>query len=82
VNVSSGVDGLPINSVGKNESYFKREQMFTIALFFGFGFGLEGIEDGKVYVGIYTPTVEYGYVITSEQVYLDTILEKNQKKSS
>lgn len=53
--------------------------MFTIALFFGFGFGLEGIEDGKVYVGIYTPTVEYGYVITSEQVYLDTILEKNQK---
>ena len=56
--------------------------MFTIAMFLGFGFGFEGFEDGKLYVGIYTPQAEYGYVITSEQVYLDTILEKNQKKSS
>ena len=27
----------------------------------------------------FIPQAEYGYVITSEQVYLDTILEKNKK---
>jgi len=56
--------------------------MFTaVFMLFGFGFGFEGCENGKVYVGLYTPTTEYGYVITSEQVYLDTILEKKTKKT-
>jgi hypothetical protein len=56
--------------------------MFTIFMLFGFGVGFEGFENGKAYVGVYTPDAEYGYVITSEQMYLDTILEKNPKKSS
>jgi hypothetical protein len=57
--------------------------MFTaVFMLFGFGFGFEGYENGKVYVGLYTPTTEYGYVITSEQMYLDVVLEKNPEKSS
>ena len=38
--------------------------------------GFEGFIDGKVYVGIYTPKKEYGYVITQNEIYLDTIYEK------
>ena len=38
--------------------------------------GYEGYENGKVYVGVYTPQCEYGYVITHNEIYLDTILEK------
>jgi len=44
--------------------------------FMGFGIGFEGYDKGKVYVGTYTPTREYGWVVTNKEIYLDTILEK------
>ena len=73
---------MPISIIGKTDLAFKRKHMYTIMILFGFGFGFEGIENGKLYVGVYTPQAEYGYVITRDDFYLDTILEKNPKKSS
>lgn len=51
--------------------------MLTIASFIGMFVGFEGYLNGKLYVGVYAPNCEYGYVITPEEIYLDTILEKN-----
>ena len=39
--------------------------------------GFEGYLNGKLYIGTYTPTCEYGWVITNGEIYLDTIYEKN-----
>ena len=50
--------------------------MLTIASFIGMFVGFEGYLNGKLYVGVYTPKCEYGYVITPEEIYLDTIYEK------
>lgn len=44
--------------------------------FMGFGIGFEGYDEGKMYFGTYTPTREYGWVVTDKEVYLDTVLEK------
>lgn len=54
--------------------------MFTIVTLIGlvgYGVGIEGFMNGKLYIGAYTPQCEYGYVITQDEIYLDTILEKN-----
>lgn len=48
---------------------------FTLTLL-GYGVGFEGYENGKWYFGTYTPTTEYGWVVTEKAVYLDTIFEK------
>lgn len=64
-------------SIGKDNHGEK--QMFTIATLLGmvgYGVGLEGFINGKLYIGAYTPTTEYGYVVTSEKIYLDTIFQK------
>ena len=50
--------------------------MLTIATLLSMIVGYEGYDNGKVYVGVYTPQCEYGYVITPEEIYLDTIFEK------
>lgn len=53
--------------------------MYDIILmisFMGFGLGFEGYENGKLYIGAYTPSKEYGWVVTDKEVYLDTVLEK------
>jgi len=53
--------------------------MYAIALLvgmLGYGAGYEGYDDGKWYFGMYTPTCEYGWVVTGEDVYLDTIFQK------
>ena len=53
--------------------------MLTLMLLFGtmgYGIGYEGYENGKLYVGVYTPVAEYGYVVTDKEVYLDTVFEK------
>ena len=52
--------------------------MLTIYTIFGIMVGFEGYDNGKVYFGVYTPNCEYGYVMTAEEIYLDTIYEKNQ----
>jgi len=52
--------------------------MMTLYTIFGMFVGFEGYDNGKVYFGIYTPQYEYGYVITQNEIYLDTILEKTQ----
>lgn len=55
--------------------------MQTIAMLLGlvgYGVGIEGFVNGKLYVGLYTPKCEYGYVVTQEEIYLDTIFEKTQ----
>lgn len=50
--------------------------MLVLAWAFGYGMGFEGYDKGKVFVGIYTPKTEYGWVISNQSVYLDTIFEK------
>ena len=50
--------------------------MFTILTVLGMFVGFEGYDNGKVYIGIYTPTTEYGYVLTQNEIYLDTVLDK------
>ena len=52
--------------------------MMTLYTIFGMFVGFEGYDNGKVYFGIYTPQYEYGYVVTPNEIYLDTILEKSQ----
>ena len=39
--------------------------------------GFEGYLNGKLYVGIYTPKCEYGYVIKNNEIYLDSVYEKD-----
>lgn len=50
--------------------------MVMVAWAFGYGAGFEGLEDGKVRFGLYTPRAEYGYVMSEKAIYLDTIFEK------
>ena len=42
----------------------------------GYGAGYEGYSDRKLYVGVYTPEHEYGWVISHKEIYLDTIFTK------
>jgi len=51
--------------------------MITLVTMLGMFVGFEGYDNGKVYVGIYTPNCEYGYVITQDEIYLDTIFSKD-----
>ena len=46
----------------------------------GYGVGFEGVDGGKMYIGVYTPRCEYGWVVTEREIYLDTILEKTIDK--
>ena len=50
--------------------------MFTILTVLGMFVGFEGYDNGKVYIGVYTPQTEYGYVLTQNEIYLDTVLDK------
>jgi len=50
--------------------------MFTVLTVLGMFVGFEGYNNGKVYIGVYTPQTEYGYVLTQNKIYLDTVLEK------
>ena len=49
--------------------------MLTVVTLLSMIVGYEGYDNGKVYIGIYTPACEYGYVITDHEVYLDTMYE-------
>ncbi len=51
--------------------------MMTLTMILGMFVGYEGYDNGKLYIGTYTPTCEYGWVITDSEIYLDTIYEKN-----
>ncbi len=44
----------------------------------GYGAAYEGTDNGKYYFGVYTPTHEYGWVMTDSEIYLDTVLEKRR----
>lgn len=50
----------------------------TVMALLGYGAGFEGYTNGKVYLGFYTPTTEYGWVVTNNDAYLDTILNKKE----
>lgn len=52
--------------------------MLTIVMILlgGYGMGYEGYENGKLYIGLYSPSAEYGYVITEKEIYLDTVFIK------
>jgi len=50
--------------------------MLTLYTIFGMFVGFEGYDNGKVYIGVYTPQTEYGYVVTKDDIYLDTIFQK------
>lgn len=57
--------------------------MYSIAMLLGvvgYGMGFEGVDGGKMYIGLYTPRCEYGWVVTEREIYLDTILEKDIDK--
>ena len=51
--------------------------MFTAVTFLSMFLGFEGYLNGKLYVGIYTPKCEYGYVIKNNEIYLDSVYEKD-----
>lgn len=53
-----------------------RKMMLTLYTIFGMFVGFEGYDNGKVYIGVYTPQTEYGYVLTQNEIYLDTVLDK------
>lgn len=44
---------------------------------FGYGVGYEGCENGKYRFGVYTPSAEYGWVVTNREIYLDTVFSKD-----
>jgi hypothetical protein len=50
--------------------------MAMILGIFGYGVGYEGVDGEKMYIGVYTPRCEYGWVVTNKEIYLDTIMEK------
>lgn len=54
--------------------------VFLYICLFGYGVGLEGVEGNRVYIGTYTPECEYGWVVEDGQIWLDVVMEKNQKK--
>ena len=51
--------------------------MLTTITFLSMFVGFEGYLNGKLYVGIYTPNYEYGYVIKNNEIYLDSVYEKD-----
>ena len=51
--------------------------MFTAVTFLSMFVGFEGYLNGKIYVDIYTPKCEYGYVIKNNEIYLDSVYEKD-----
>jgi len=51
--------------------------MLTVVSFIGMFVGFEGYLNGKLYVGVYTPKCEYGYVIKKDDFYLDTVYVKD-----
>ena len=51
--------------------------MFNVFLILGMFCGFEGYENGKVYIGVYTPSAEYGWVVTDREIWLDTIYRKS-----
>ena len=55
----------------------EKKTMITLVTMLGMFVGFEGYDNGKVYVGIYTPQCEYGYVITQKEIYLDTVFTKD-----
>jgi hypothetical protein len=48
---------------------------------FGYGVGFEGVDGDRVYIGTYTPQKEYGWVVQNGEVWLDVVVEKNEKKT-
>ena len=48
----------------------------------GYGVGFEGVDGDKVYIGTYTPQVEYGWVVQNGGIRLDVEIRKNQKDFS
>ena len=50
--------------------------MLVMVASLGYGAGFEGYHDHKIYIGIYSPNAEYGWVVTDKSIYLDTVLQK------
>jgi len=67
---------MPIYDIGRDFYLQSRENMLQLLQLMSLVIGFEGFINGKVYVGIYTPKKEYGYVITENEIYLDTVYEK------
>jgi len=55
--------------------HIRNKEILVFALYtiIGMFVGFEGYDDGHVYLGVYTPQCEYGYVMTMDGIYLDTI---------
>ena len=51
--------------------------MLTTITFLSMFVGIEGYLNGNLYVGIYTPKCEYGYVIKNNEIYLDSVYVKD-----
>jgi hypothetical protein len=51
--------------------------MLTTVTLLSMFVGFEGYLNGKIYIGIYTPNCEYGYVIKNNEIYLDTVYVKD-----
>lgn len=51
--------------------------LLMLAAMLGYGVGYEGYDDGKMYIGVYAGNMEYGWVVTEKEIYLDTVMEKH-----
>ena len=51
--------------------------MWTFITMIGLFVGFEGYEDGKLHIGVYTQSAEYGWVVTDRAIWLDTVYERD-----
>lgn len=51
--------------------------LLMFAAMAGVSVGYEGYDDGKMYFGVYAGNMEYGWVVTEKEIYLDTVMEKH-----
>jgi len=52
----------------------------TVLACLGYGAAYEGYDNNKWHLGVYTPNAEYGWVVTKDSVYLDTVFVKEGTK--
>jgi len=71
------VEGAQISS--RESPVTKGRVMFALVVLLfsanGYGAAVESVSADRVHIGVYTPTAEYGYVVTPDDCYLDAVYQ-------